>query len=103
MARLDIKTLVLAFEKRINELEKNPPEQVPTSVVLVLLEKAVGEVITEHFQNNIKEELKQRVREQFAESKDRFINEAITEVLEDEEFKLRMSNLIKHTIEKNFL
>lgn len=87
MARLDIKTLVLAFEKRIEALEKNPPDKINTAVVVTLLEKSIEEVIREHFVHVAKQEIKQCVEEKFQEKKNDFVVHIIENILEDDSLK----------------
>lgn len=102
MARLDIKTLVLAFEKRISELEKNPPDKVSTAVVVTLLERAVEEVIKEHFLHLLKSDLEKAVEKEFKAMKDEFVEEIIENVLTDDELKQKLQGIVKHKILVSF-
>lgn len=100
MARLDIKTLVLAFENRITALEKNPPDKVPMAVILNLLERSVEEVIKDHFLHLIQKELEGLIKEQFEEMKSEFINEVLEDLLDDEEFKKKIGAQLRYKMLK---
>lgn len=51
MSRIDVQTLVLAFERRIEALEKNPPDKIPTSTILKMLEASIDDIIKNHFEH----------------------------------------------------
>ncbi len=102
MARLDVKTLVLAFENRISALEKNPPDKVPLAVILNLLENAVEEVIKDHFKEIIRQDLEQAIKEQFKQMKDEYISKITETVFMDEEFKIAIQNNLKSRIFRAF-
>lgn len=95
MARIDIKTLVLAFEKRIEALEKNPPDKVPTAVIINLLENAVDDIIKEHFIHLAKKEINVLVEDEFKERKDHFVREVLESILTDKELKEKIKYEIK--------
>jgi len=103
VARLDIKTLVLAFENRITALEKNPPDKVPMAVILNLLERSVEEVIKDHFLHLIQKELEGLIKEQFEEMKSDFINEVLEDLLDDEEFKKKIGTQLRHKMLKGLI
>ena len=65
MARIDVQTLVMAFEKRIGELEKNPPDKVSTGVIVNMLERSIDEIIKEHFIYLVKKELELQIKKEF--------------------------------------
>ncbi len=69
MARLDVQTLVMAFEKRIESLEKNPPDKISTGVVLKILDKAIEEEIKNHFLYLVKKEIEEQIRNEFKKMK----------------------------------
>lgn len=96
--RIDVQTLVLAFEKRIEELEKNPPDKVPTSVVINLLEKAIDEVMRDHFIQLTKIELKDLVQTEFNEHFTGFCYDIVNEILKDEHLKETITKTIKNRI-----
>lgn len=95
MARIDIQTLILAFEKRIEALEKNPPDKVPTSVIMNLLEKSIDDILKEHFLLLIRNELEVQIKDKFLEMNDAFIDKIITNILLGEEFREELENKIK--------
>ena len=98
MSRIDVKTLVLAFEKRIEALEKNPPDKVPTAVVINLLERAIDEVIKEHFIHLIKAEIEESIRFEFEKLHDRFVKKTIKELLTDEQYRAEIQRKLKFTM-----
>lgn len=95
MARIDIQTLVHVFEKRIEALEKNPPELVPIAVIINLLGKAIEEVIKEHFVELVKRDLKKLVQTQYQELNDEFVGECIKKTLLDKKLRKAMENKLK--------
>lgn len=101
MARIDIQTLVLAFEKRIEALEKNPPDKVPTSVILNLLDNAIGEVIKKHFVDLIELEMKEMIKDEFYTHKDEFIEKALINIFDNEEFRTIVEKEFKNKILKS--
>lgn len=98
MTRIDVQTLVLAFEKRIVLLEKNPPDKVPTSVVINLLERAIDEVIKEHFVELIRRDIVKSIKKEFDEMRVAFIKKTIENILTDDAFRLKMENHLKYKI-----
>jgi predicted PolB exonuclease-like 3'-5' exonuclease len=99
MARIDIKTLVLAFERRITEIEKNPPDKVPMTVIFNLLEKAIDEALREYFHTMILEDLKIYVEDAYKEKYEEFIETCLDNILEDDELR----KTIEHRIKTNIL
>lgn len=95
MARIEIKTLVLAFEKRIEALEKNPPDKVPTAVIINMLEGSIDEIIKNHFMELIKMELSTRIKSEFAEMHDKFVKKTIKNILSDEDYRGNLENKLK--------
>jgi phosphopantetheine adenylyltransferase len=96
MSRIDVKTLCLAFEKRIEALEKNPPDKVPTSVIVNLLEIAIEEEIRNHFVEIIKKDLRTCIDFEFEKMHERFVKQVVTDVLCDKEFSEKLENKIKN-------
>lgn len=98
MARLDVQTLVMAFEKRIEALEKNPPDKISTGVVLKILDKAIEEEIKNHFLYLVKKEIEEQIREEFKKMKVSFVNKTVKDMLSDEEFRIALGNKIKRSV-----
>ena len=87
MSRIDVQTLVLAFERRIGELEKNPPDQVPMNVVLNLLDKAIDEVIRQHFIDIAYEDIQNLVKKELSNYHGEFIKKSVVNILTNEIFR----------------
>ena len=98
MSRIDVQTLVLCFEKRIEALEKNPPDKVPTQVIINLLEKSIDEILKEHFLHLIKEDLAKAIKQQFKEIHKAFIDKTIEQMLTDSEFRENLAKKMKDKI-----
>src|SRR5690242_2281690 len=95
MGRIDVTTLVLAFEKRIEALEKNPPDKVPTGVILNMLNGAIDTTIREHFVHLARKEIKELVDNEFKKYKNDFVNKSLKNIFKDQKFKLEIEKLIK--------
>ena len=95
MSRIDVQTLVLAFEKRIDALEKNPPDKISTQVIINLLEKAIEDEIKNHFVQLIEREMIKRVKKEFAEMKEEFVRKIIQNMLSSEIFREQIENYLK--------
>jgi hypothetical protein len=95
MARIDIKTLVTVFEKRIAELEKNPPE-IPMAVVVNLLSNAVDDAIREHFMLLVKKDVEEAIKNEYSMMHEGFIANVMEEVFFDKEFRKKIQNHIKN-------
>jgi hypothetical protein len=98
MSRIDVQTLVMAFEKRIEALEKNPPDKVPLSVIINLLEKAIEDELKNHFIILIKKELEKNIQEEFKKMKVTFVKKTIKNVLSDNEFRIELENKLTKRI-----
>mgnify|MGYP001603932058 CR=1 FL=1 len=98
MARIDIQTLVMVFEKRIEALEKNPPHQVPMAVIVNMLEKSIDEIIKEHFVHLVKKDMEKLIKKQFDEMKSEFIKKTLENILTDSVFRQTLENRIKGVI-----
>jgi hypothetical protein len=98
MARIDINTLVLAFESRIAALEKNPPDKVSTGVVIKLLEQSIDELIKEHFIFLVKKDLEELIKKEFKTMKSAFIKETLKSILTDIYIKNSITDKIKKSI-----
>jgi histone H3/H4 len=99
MGRIDVQTLVLAFEKRIEELEKNPPDKVPTSVIIKMLENSIDELLRSHFKELIRRELEIQIKQEFKQMLNEYTHEIITNIFKDEDFKNAIEKKIKINIE----
>ncbi len=98
MSRIDVQTLVLAFERRIEALEKNPPDKVPTHVILNMLEKSIDEIIKEHFIVLIKRDIKKKVTQDLKDMYKSYITKAITNILNDDLFRINLEKSLKQKI-----
>lgn len=101
MARIDVKTLVLAFEKKIGELEKNPPDKVPMSVIISILERNIEEVIKEHFLELIKVQINKSIENEFQDMHREFIRRSVENILSDLEFQTSIEKRIKYSMLKD--
>ena len=98
MSRIDIQTLVMAFEGRIEALEKNPPDKVPMSVIIKLLEKSIEDEIKNHFIHLIKKELEGNIKKEFSKMKQVFIKTTIKNILSDSGFRISLEEKLKRKI-----
>jgi hypothetical protein len=102
MARIDVQTLVLAFEKRIESLEKNPPDKVSTAVVIRLLEAAIEDEIKKHFVHLAEKELLKIIKTEFSEMRDEFIKKMLDNLFKDESLRRDLEEKIKQKIIHGF-
>ena len=103
MSRIDIQTLCLAFEKRIEALEKNPPDKVRTSVIIKLLENSIEDVIKEHFLFLIKKEIKKNIKDEgFTMIREDFIKRTIANLFTDEELRGEIEKNMKRKVLMSF-
>lgn len=101
MSKIDVQTLVLAFEKRIESLEKNPPDKVPTSVVIKLLENAIDDVIKENFIFLIKKEMKQLIKDEgLSMIKEGYVKKIIENLFNNEDIKGKIEKSMNYKILK---
>ena len=98
MSRIDVQMLVLAFERRIEALEKNPPDKVSTGVIVNMLEKSIDEIIKDHFVHLIRVDIKNQVNKEFKEMKKKFISKTVENMLSDEGFRQGIEKKIKQFI-----
>jgi len=98
MSRIDVQTLVLAFERRIEALEKNPPDKISTGVIVNMLEKSIDEIIKDHFLTLVRRDIKLTVNKEFKSMKSEFISKTVANLLSDESFRLLIENKIKKSI-----
>lgn len=98
--RIEVDTLVAVFEKRIEALEKNPPELVPMKVIINLLEQAIQDVVKEHFVYLINKEIKSLVNEEFKKIRSQFVKKTVKGLLSDESFRASLEKRLKNSIIK---
>lgn len=98
MSRIDVKTLVLAFENRISALEKNPPDKISTGVVINLLEKALEEEIRNHFLHLVKLDIEAMLKSEYELMRTQFTKKVIENILIDEEFRSRLEDKLKSKV-----
>jgi len=103
MSRIDVKTLVLAFENRISLLDKNPPDVVPQSTISLMLESALEEEIQKHFIFLIKKDVKESLEKEFKKMKTKLVKEVLRNILTDSSFKESIQNKIKKSIVDNII
>jgi len=96
--RIELETLVTVFEKRIEALEKNPPELVPMKVLINLLETAIHDVVKEHFIHLIKKEIQEMVEKEFKRIKTPFVKKTVQNMLKDELFRMTLEDKVKNSI-----
>lgn len=96
--RIEVETLVAVFEKRIEALEKNPPELVPMNVIIKLLETAIQDVVHEHFVHLIKKEIRDLVTTEFKKLRVPFVKKTVKDLLSDEMFRVELERKVKNSI-----
>ena len=96
MSRIDVQTLVYTFEQRIEALEKNPPDKVPTAVVLKLLEGAIEDILKEHFVHLLKKNLKNMIYEKYNEIHEEFLATTIKNTFNDKKFRKKIEDELKN-------
>lgn len=96
--RIELETLVQVFEKRIEALEKNPPELVPTAVIIKMLERAIHDVIYDHFEHLIRKEIKDLVTNEFKKLRTPFVKKTVKQLLSDELFRQSLEDNVKKSI-----
>lgn len=94
MSRIDVETLVRAFEHRIAELEKNPPDKVPTDVVLKLLENAIEDELKKHFIHLIQRDLRAKVNKEFKKLRKEWVSHAIEKLFSDNLLKAQAHQVL---------
>ncbi len=97
-SRIDVQTLVLAFEQRISELNKNPPNIVPDDIISILLKNAITEEIEKHFVNVIQREIKDALHKEFKKIHLNFVKTTLKNILTDSDFRSSIENRIKKSI-----
>ncbi len=98
MSRIDVQTLVLAFERRIEALEKNPPDKVSTGVILKMLESSIDDIIKSHFVELARRDLKTLIKKEFLDMKNDYIESLVRNILSDDKFKKEIESNIKNSI-----
>lgn len=98
MARIDVQTLVMAFEKRIEALEKNPPDKVSTGVIVNMLEKSIDEIIKEHFIHLVRKDIESAIKKEFKAMRTQFVEKTVEGILTDSAFRQAIETRIKNSI-----
>lgn len=101
MSRIDVQTLVLAFERRIDALEKNPPDKVPMNVILNLLEKSIDAVIQEHFIYLAQKEIEDLIKKELKNIHADFVKKTVNNILTNEIFRDSIEHKFKKAILKS--
>lgn len=101
MSRIDIQTLVMVFEKRIEALEKNPPDKVPQSVIMRMLESSIDEIIKGHFVHLIKKDIEKLIKKEFSDIRIDFISKTVANILTDSAFRQTIEEKIKKSVIEN--
>lgn len=96
-------TLVESFEKRISELNKNPPDIIPRSIIIKMLEQSIGEIIRDHFIYLIKKDMKRLIKEEFNSMKNKFVSTIVKDLLTDSVFRRAAESKIKKSIINNII
>lgn len=102
MSRIDVQTLVLAFEKRIDALEKNPPDKISTSVIINMLEKSIDEEIRNHFIYIIQRDITKAIKKEFSNIHKQLIKKSVENILTDSQFRINLEETIKNKVIKSF-
>jgi DNA repair photolyase len=98
MSRIDLNTLVACFEKRIDALEKNPPDKVPTHVIIKMLEQSVDDEVKAAFIECARNDVRAMVKKEFKEMKNAFIKKTLENILTDESFRKTVEHRIRDFI-----
>jgi Na+-translocating ferredoxin:NAD+ oxidoreductase RnfG subunit len=101
MSRIDVKTLVLAFENRISELNKNTPDLVPQKTISFMLENAVEEEMKNHFVFLIKQDVKDSLQKEFKKQRNALVKAILKNILTDSFFRESIEKKIKNSIINN--
>lgn len=101
MSRIDVQTLVMVFEKRIEALEKNPPDKVPQAVIIRMLESSLDEIIKEHFIHLIKKDIEKLIKKELSEMRVDFVSKTVSNILTDSEFRQTIEDKIKKSVIDN--
>lgn len=98
MSRIDLNTLVACFEKRIESLEKNPPDKVPTHVIIKMLENGIEDEVKEAFRLSAQNDVRKAINKEFKALKDEFIKNTVKNILTDSTFRESVESLLKSKI-----
>lgn len=102
MSRINVKTLVLAFENRISALEKNPPDKVSDKTISLMLEAALEEEIRNHFKEVVKIRTKEELNKEFKKVGHKMIKEILKNIIADSSFRQELERNFKTLILNNF-
>jgi len=101
MSRIDVQTLVAVFEKRIEALEKNPPDKVPMAVVIKMLSESIDQIIKEHFVHLVRKDIQKLINKEFLEMKREFVSKTVENILTDDDFREVLEKKIKNQVLEN--
>jgi len=103
MSRIDVKTLVLAFENRISALDKNPPDIVPQRTISLMLENVLEEEIKNHFIYLIQKDVRKAFKNEFRNLRTKLVDDILASLLSDSHFKEAVEAKIKKSIVSNIV
>lgn len=98
MSRIDLNTLVACFEKRIESLEKNPPDKIPTHVIIKMLESGIEDEIKQAFLISAKKDIRKLIDKEFKLLKDKFIKTTVENILTDSKFRESVEDKVKKSL-----
>jgi len=103
MSRIDVKTLVLAFENRITALDKNPPDLVPQRTISLMLENVLEEEIKNHFVYLIQKDVRKAFKNEFKKLRTRLVDDILSNLLKSDSFRIAVEDKIKKSIVNNIV
>lgn len=95
MSRIDLNTLVACFEKRIEVLEKNPPDKIPTHVIIKMLEQGIEDEVKQAFVLSARNDVRKAINKEFKDLKDEFIKTTVKNILTDSAFRDSLESILK--------
>jgi AAA+ superfamily predicted ATPase len=98
MSRIDVQTLVLAFENRITALNKNPPDLVPQKTISLMLENALEQEIKNNIAHVLRQDIHNAFKKEFKKMKVKIVHQVMKDILSDSHFKQTLSDRIKSLI-----
>lgn len=101
MSRIDVATLVEAFENRIAALNKNPIEVIPQKTIISMLKSALEDEMKSHFVYLIQRSLRISLQKEFKTKKAKFVNDILKDIITDSSFKETLKKTIKVSIVNN--
>ena len=98
MSRIDVQTLVLAFESALNKLNKNPPEAVSDAQISSMLISCLKYEIENHFSEIIKQDIHQVLKKEFKKEKTKLIKDVVKNILLSSNFRQQIEEKIRYFI-----